>query len=524
MDHDVVTSSSQPDHVRTSKAGHRRSPGPLRHPASIAATGICSAPASPRTAMADYPGIGTWESADAITAFMTGAHAEMGHTMHRISNIAIDVGRGRPKRSRPLLRRRHARWRPTDRADSTRSASTTTSSSGRRTGWRIARRNFTMVHFRTLAVTRGPFPRQMDTSPTTRALPPRRSWRRPPRLPAAWPVRRGSSFSSPESSTGARAGEPKGATSLEAWIVERCGVSLATARAFAHVAEQLERPAAPGRRALVGRAQLRQGARRGRRGDAGERPGSGRAGAGVHGAAAARGRPERSGALPRSRAQTDYEARSVRFNDTLPHRDGPAAARVLRRGEVLSRVPGPGAPLRRRDPMGPTPLRRPPWSVFRVRSGTGRRRARAPYVVVVHAPLETLADESSELAGELERDGLISAETVRRLACDATVIVARRRRRRPHDVRGSGHDGSRPTPQRREIMRRDRHCRFPGCTNVTFTNVHHVVPWKSGGRTDLDNLVLLCEHHHHRRAQLGLVHDGQRQRGADLRRARPDAS
>ena len=28
----------------------------------------------------------------------------------------------------------------------------------------------------------------------------------------------------------------EGATSLEAWIVERCGVSLATARSFAHVA------------------------------------------------------------------------------------------------------------------------------------------------------------------------------------------------------------------------------------------------------------------------------------------------
>jgi hypothetical protein len=31
----------------------------------------------------------------------------------------------------------------------------------------------------------------------------------------------------------------EGATSLEAWIVERCGVSLANARAFAHVAERL---------------------------------------------------------------------------------------------------------------------------------------------------------------------------------------------------------------------------------------------------------------------------------------------
>ena len=117
--------------------------------------------------------------------------------------------------------------------------------------------------------------------------------------------------------------------------------------------------------------------------------------------------------------------------------------------------------------------------------------------MVVHVPLATLTDESSELAGELERDGLISGETVRRLACDATVIVAV-----DDDVGHTMYEGRArrfPTEaQRREIVRRDRHCRFPGCTNATFTNVHHVVLWKLGGQTDLDNLALLCEHHHHR--------------------------
>ena len=49
-------------------------------------------------------------------------------------------------------------------------------------------------------------------------------------------------------------------------------------------------------------------------------------------------------------------------------------------------------------------------------------------------------------------------------------------------------------------MRRDRQCRFPGCSAVTFTNVHHIVPWKPGGRTDLENLCQLCRHHH------GVVH------------------
>jgi hypothetical protein len=98
--------------------------------------------------------------------------------------------------------------------------------------------------------------------------------------------------------------------------------------------------------------------------------------------------------------------------------------------------------------------------------------------------------------GELERDGLISAETVRQIACDATIVVGV-----DDDVGHTMYEGrARRTPsdaQRREVMRRDRHCRFPGCTNVTFTNVHHIVPWKAGGHTDLDNLSLVCLHHHH---------------------------
>ena len=45
---------------------------------------------------------------------------------------------------------------------------------------------------------------------------------------------------------------------------------------------------------------------------------------------------------------------------------------------------------------------------------------------------------------------------------------------------------------------RDGGCRFPGCTRPTgWTDAHHVVHWRHGGRTDLANLVLLCDHHHH---------------------------
>ena len=124
------------------------------------------------------------------------------------------------------------------------------------------------------------------------------------------------------------------------------------------------------------------------------------------------------------------------------------------------------------------------------------------YFVVAHVPLEVLTDEGSTLAGELERDGFISTAVVRQIACDATIAVAV-----DDDVGHTMYEGrARRWPsdaQRREIMRRDRHCRFPGCTNVTFTNVHHIRRWKpERGRTDLDNLALLCVHHH------GVVHRG----------------
>jgi hypothetical protein len=123
-------------------------------------------------------------------------------------------------------------------------------------------------------------------------------------------------------------------------------------------------------------------------------------------------------------------------------------------------------------------------------------------LVVVHVPLDALVDDdaqATELAAELEHNGLIDVATVQKLSCDATVAVAV-----DDDVGHTMYEGrARRFPneaQRREVMRRDRQCRFPGCAAVTFADVHHIVPWKPHGRTDLDNLALLCRHHH------GVVH------------------
>ena len=116
---------------------------------------------------------------------------------------------------------------------------------------------------------------------------------------------------------------------------------------------------------------------------------------------------------------------------------------------------------------------------------------------MAHVPLEVLLDESSELCGELERGGLISADVVRRLACDAKLIIAV-----DDDVGHTLYEGRQvraATPtQRREIMRRDRHCRFPGCGHVLFWIPHHIKEWeRDQGPSDLDNLCCLSAYHHH---------------------------
>lgn len=51
---------------------------------------------------------------------------------------------------------------------------------------------------------------------------------------------------------------------------------------------------------------------------------------------------------------------------------------------------------------------------------------------------------------------------------------------------------------------RDGGCSFPGCTRPpAWCDRHHLVEWIAGGRTDLDNLTLLCRYHHTHFAQHG---------------------
>ncbi|WP_228032513.1 HNH endonuclease signature motif containing protein [Mycolicibacterium sp. P9-22] len=44
---------------------------------------------------------------------------------------------------------------------------------------------------------------------------------------------------------------------------------------------------------------------------------------------------------------------------------------------------------------------------------------------------------------------------------------------------------------------RDGGCAHPGCGRpVSWCDAHHIIAWNCGGKTCLDNGVLLCRHHH----------------------------
>jgi len=117
------------------------------------------------------------------------------------------------------------------------------------------------------------------------------------------------------------------------------------------------------------------------------------------------------------------------------------------------------------------------------------------YQVVVHVDAAVLADPEQPGQSVLEDGSHVSAETSRRLACDASRVVMR------HDEEGRLLEvGARtrtiPPALRRALLHRDRSCRFPGC-HVRVGEGHHVRPWARGGPTTLGNLVLLCRRHHH---------------------------
>ena len=118
------------------------------------------------------------------------------------------------------------------------------------------------------------------------------------------------------------------------------------------------------------------------------------------------------------------------------------------------------------------------------------------YQVVLHVAPATLRQEGEPGMSELEDGTRVTAETARRLACDAAVVEIEKSS--GGSVLGVGRrTRTVPAALRRALEARDRGCRFPGC-GLRFTDAHHIEHWADGGETTLKNTVLLCRRHHRR--------------------------
>ena len=126
----------------------------------------------------------------------------------------------------------------------------------------------------------------------------------------------------------------------------------------------------------------------------------------------------------------------------------------------------------------------------------GRKRRKPKVVATIDYDDLVASTGGGCVETDLDRT-VVPAETIRRMACDASVhrlvtgpqstIVDYGRAQRV--VSDSLFD---------VLALRDHGCRFAGCTTpASGCDAHHALHWLDGGETEPDNLPLVCWHHHH---------------------------
>ena len=110
---------------------------------------------------------------------------------------------------------------------------------------------------------------------------------------------------------------------------------------------------------------------------------------------------------------------------------------------------------------------------------------RSPTTLIVH-----LSDDAPPL---LEGAGPLSPETAERLVCDARRLTIKPTGR---DLVHSRVGRCASYAQQRALHKRSAHCQYPGCTAARELEAHHLIAVERGGKTELDNLILLCPRHH----------------------------
>ncbi len=177
----------------------------------------------------------------------------------------------------------------------------------------------------------------------------------------------------------------------------------------------------------------------------------------------------------------------VRLTGCLPAEDAAAVQAAL---HPLTRpIPGDDRTPRQRRADALTDLCR-----TALRQGDLPDHGGEPPQVTVTVPFDPLT--KAFRTATLDNGQRLSAQTARRMACDAQIL--------PAVLGGAGQvlDAGRSRrlatgPLRRALVARDRGCAFADCDYPPrWCDAHHLTHWSDGGPTNLSNLVLLCRRHH----------------------------
>ncbi len=136
-----------------------------------------------------------------------------------------------------------------------------------------------------------------------------------------------------------------------------------------------------------------------------------------------------------------------------------------------------------------------------LRSGDLPASGGSPVTVLLRMRPGDLADDGG--VAQTANGDIWPAARVRANLADATIVPI-----------GTDHSGAvlfcgrrarLATPgQRLALAARDGGCCFPGCARpAAWTEAHHIREWEAGGRTDIDNLCLLCRYHHREFSRCG---------------------
>ena len=117
-------------------------------------------------------------------------------------------------------------------------------------------------------------------------------------------------------------------------------------------------------------------------------------------------------------------------------------------------------------------------------------------VVDIRAYESTHPDLVADIRAEAAHVGRLSQATIERLMCECE--ITRTIMDGPTEIIDVGRATRTPSAKLwKALIVRDRHCQAFGCKQPPrFCQPHHIVHWTKNGPTNLDNLKLLCWHHH----------------------------